>query len=620
MPLLCGGSKTAQRKLVLLGDGASGKTSLLNVFTRGYFPTVYEPTVFENYVHDIFVDNVHIELSLWDTAGQEEFDRLRSLSYDDTDLIMLCYSVDSKDSLENVESKWVGEIADNCPGVKLVLVALKCDLREGSDEDADDRGATAGGPTPATAVGGAPSPAANAAGLGNHGNGAPVREKKPMINYDQGLEVARRINAMRYLECSAMRNRGVNEAFTEAARVALSVRKEREGSSCAFEAAAADALLGGWDDDAVAGEDSRNDNNNGRPSGTKPTSIGDGGAHHGRPPTFIVDAIDNIDTKVELLRYCHARGLPVVASMGAGTKSDPTRVVVGDLGASTADGLSRAVRRRLKLLGITHGIPAVYSTEMTKDAEEEPNTTTSGISKAALLPLPEEQFAKGKAAVRELGALPTFRVRILPVLGTLPAVFGHTVANHILLTVSGYPYEYSAVKGRDKLYDQILGVVLAAEERLVRHREATLVNGGTPPPDDKDVASDKEVATKKAAKTAKKAAAGPGPSAAVGLRVPLTACDVAFLVEVYHGRSAVSGLPTRTTLVRWALPPDDDGTAAARLKLADLVCMTREEASRHTAAVLLGGGQSPADLYDVETLARIEARRRVAAAYEQYRV
>lgn len=208
MPCGFGGSKTVQRKLVLLGDGACGKTSLLNVFTRGYFPTVYEPTVFENYVHDIFVDNVHIELSLWDTAGQEEFDRLRSLSYDDTDLIMLCYSVDSKDSLENVESKWVGEIADNCPGVKLVLVALKCDLREGSDEEED--------------------------GLHSHdpdginGQG----EKKPMINYDQGLEVARRINALRYLECSAMRNRGVNEAFTEAARVALSVKKDREDSKC----------------------------------------------------------------------------------------------------------------------------------------------------------------------------------------------------------------------------------------------------------------------------------------------------------------------------------------------------------------------------------------------------
>ncbi|KUI56087.1 GTP-binding protein RHO3 [Cytospora mali] len=210
MPCGIGGNKTVQRKLVLLGDGASGKTSLLNVFTRGYFPTVYEPTVFENYVHDIFVDNVHIELSLWDTAGQEEFDRLRSLSYDDTDLIMLCYSVDSKDSLENVESKWVGEIADNCPGVKLVLVALKCDLREASADD--DEAAGGAGSAPA--------------------DGADGQKEKPMIGYDQGLEVARRINALRYLECSAMRNRGVNEAFTEAARVALSVKKDKEDNKC----------------------------------------------------------------------------------------------------------------------------------------------------------------------------------------------------------------------------------------------------------------------------------------------------------------------------------------------------------------------------------------------------
>jgi len=204
MPCGFGGSKTTQRKLVLLGDGACGKTSLLNVFTRGYFPTVYEPTVFENYVHDIFVDNVHIELSLWDTAGQEEFDRLRSLSYDDTHAIMLCFSVDSKDSLENVESKWVGEIAENCQGVKLVLVALKCDLRE---QGADDEAAEEGGQQ---------------------------REKKEMINYDQGLEVARRIGALRYLECSAMRNRGVNEAFTEAARVALSVKQNggKDDSKC----------------------------------------------------------------------------------------------------------------------------------------------------------------------------------------------------------------------------------------------------------------------------------------------------------------------------------------------------------------------------------------------------
>lgn len=141
-------------------------------------------------------------MSLWDTAGQEEFDRLRSLSYDDTHAIMLCFSVDSKDSLENVESKWVGEIAENCQGVKLVLVALKCDLRE---QDADETTA----------------------------DGQP-REKKDLISYDQGLEVARRINALRYLECSAMKNRGVNEAFSEAARVALAVKTQgtKDESKC----------------------------------------------------------------------------------------------------------------------------------------------------------------------------------------------------------------------------------------------------------------------------------------------------------------------------------------------------------------------------------------------------
>ena len=125
-----------------------------------------EPTVFENYVHDIFIDNVHVELSLWDTAGQEEFDRLRSLSYDDTHAIMLCFSVDSPDSLENVESKWVGEIAENCPGVKLVLVALKCDLREQGRDEEDE---------------------------GQQG------AKKQTIDYKQGLAIAEKIKALRYL-------------------------------------------------------------------------------------------------------------------------------------------------------------------------------------------------------------------------------------------------------------------------------------------------------------------------------------------------------------------------------------------------------------------------------------
>ncbi|KAJ9658176.1 Rho GTPase [Neophaeococcomyces mojaviensis] len=196
MPFCGVGAKTVQRKLVLLGDGACGKTSLLNVFTRGFFPTVYEPTVFENYVHDIFVDNIQMELSLWDTAGQEEFDRLRSLSYDDTQAIMLCFSVDNPGSLENVSTKWLAEINEHCPGVKIVLCALKCDLRE-ENEEKDG-------------------------------------ETQPLIQYQEGLDAAKKIGALRYLECSAMRNRGVNEAFTEAARVALAVKptKVKDDKKC----------------------------------------------------------------------------------------------------------------------------------------------------------------------------------------------------------------------------------------------------------------------------------------------------------------------------------------------------------------------------------------------------
>lgn len=184
------------RKIVILGDGACGKTSLLNVFTRGYFPQVYEPTVFENYVHDIFIDGQSIQLSLWDTAGQEEFDRLRLLSYSDTHCIMLCYSIDSPDSLENVQSKWVGEIANHCDGVKLVLVGLKSDLR--NDEDPEDVDAYLSAP-----------------------HNQQGQRRKRLITQEEGMAVANKVGALRFLECSAKLNRGVNEAFSEAARCSL---------------------------------------------------------------------------------------------------------------------------------------------------------------------------------------------------------------------------------------------------------------------------------------------------------------------------------------------------------------------------------------------------------------
>lgn len=66
---------------------------------------MYVPTVFENYVADVEVDGKHVELALWDTAGQEDYDRLRPLSYPDSHVILICFAVDSPDSLDNVQEK-----------------------------------------------------------------------------------------------------------------------------------------------------------------------------------------------------------------------------------------------------------------------------------------------------------------------------------------------------------------------------------------------------------------------------------------------------------------------------------------------------------------------------------
>jgi len=99
--------------------------------------------------------------------------------------------------------------------------------------------------------------------------------------------------------------------------------------------------------------------------------LGPFGGSDGQQPDYVVDAIDNIDSKVALLKCCYARGIKVVSSMGAGCKSDPTRVMIGDISATIEDPLSKATRRRLRLLGISEGIPVIFSTE--KPGRAKPN-------------------------------------------------------------------------------------------------------------------------------------------------------------------------------------------------------------------------------------------------------
>ncbi|SCU87644.1 LADA_0E05292g1_1 [Lachancea dasiensis] len=123
------GSADEHIKIVVVGDGAVGKTCLLISYTQGRFPEEYVPTVFENYVTNIKgPKNKIIELALWDTAGQEEYSRLRPLSYTDVDILMVCYSVASRTSLHNVEELWIPEVRHFCPSTPIMLVGTKSDL------------------------------------------------------------------------------------------------------------------------------------------------------------------------------------------------------------------------------------------------------------------------------------------------------------------------------------------------------------------------------------------------------------------------------------------------------------------------------------------------------------
>ncbi|KAH8990717.1 P-loop containing nucleoside triphosphate hydrolase protein [Lactarius deliciosus] len=174
-----------KRKIVVVGDGGCGKTCLLIVYAQNRFPEAYIPTVFENYVTNRQFDGKIIEIALWDTAGQEEYDRLRPLSYPESHVILIVFSVDFPVSLANVQDKWYPEVAHFCEGTPLILVATKTDLRR---DDNTRRMLGAQGQKPVTP--------------------------------EQGAEVAQEIGA-KYIECSAKTGSGVQDVFALALRESM---------------------------------------------------------------------------------------------------------------------------------------------------------------------------------------------------------------------------------------------------------------------------------------------------------------------------------------------------------------------------------------------------------------
>jgi len=184
-------------KLVVIGDGAVGKTCLLISYANNRFPEDYIPTVFDNYVVNLTAGDKTIELGLWDTAGQEEYDRLRPLSYANANVFLICFSVVNPVSFENVSAKWYPEVMHFCPEVPQILVGTKLDIR----------------------------------------NDAPTLEKlksqgqKP-IPTEQGHDLARRIKAVKYMECSAKTTENLKSVFDEAVKAVLFLANKKKRKGC----------------------------------------------------------------------------------------------------------------------------------------------------------------------------------------------------------------------------------------------------------------------------------------------------------------------------------------------------------------------------------------------------
>ncbi|XP_014893937.1 cell division control protein 42 homolog isoform X1 [Poecilia latipinna] len=184
-------------KCVAVGDSEAEKTALLIAYTRGCNPSEYVPTVFTDYAVTVMIDGQPYTLGLFDTAGQNDYDRLRPLSYPKTDVFLVCFSVVHPTSVESVKTKWVPEISHHCPGTPFLLVGTQTHLRGDS-----------------------------------HTVQELVKTKHCPVSPQDGEKLARALRAVKYVECSMITQESVKTVFDEALLAALEVPKVKKKRLC----------------------------------------------------------------------------------------------------------------------------------------------------------------------------------------------------------------------------------------------------------------------------------------------------------------------------------------------------------------------------------------------------
>eukprot|EP01103_Thecamoeba_quadrilineata_P014107 TRINITY_DN4101_c0_g1_i1.p1 TRINITY_DN4101_c0_g1~~TRINITY_DN4101_c0_g1_i1.p1 ORF type:complete len:231 (+),score=26.88 TRINITY_DN4101_c0_g1_i1:12-704(+) len=184
------GTITRAIKCGIVGDGTVGKTTLSVSYTSRAFMDAYVPTLFDNFSAIEEVDGQFINISLWDTAGQEDYSSLRTPMYRKTDIFLLCFSTVHLDSFDNLRHKWITELRENAPETPFILVGTKTDLRDKLDQEND--------------------------------------KTVERINTKKGQKLAKELKAQTYVECTSKDPQSVNNVFIEAIRVLLDRDRKRK--------------------------------------------------------------------------------------------------------------------------------------------------------------------------------------------------------------------------------------------------------------------------------------------------------------------------------------------------------------------------------------------------------
>ncbi len=168
-------------KCVLVGDSSTGKTCIAISLTTNTFPGEYIPSTADNYAFEMRYKAQEVRLNIVDTYGSDEYDNLRPMSYNDTDVFIICFSILSRQHFDRVKSHWISEVKPYAKNASIILVGSKLDTRGTLPEH--------------------------------------VTEEE--ISHSEGESMAREIGAKSYMECSAKTQENLKEVFDEVCRVHL---------------------------------------------------------------------------------------------------------------------------------------------------------------------------------------------------------------------------------------------------------------------------------------------------------------------------------------------------------------------------------------------------------------